>query len=573
MKFLELAKLFEKVEKTSSSLAMIDILAEFLKKTTPEEAKITAYLLQGKIAPDYQALELGLAEKLVIKALSLAFNQSPSKVENLFQTKGDLGEVAAELAAKTREEMELKYVFEELKKIALAQGKGSQEKKLQLLAILLRKSSPLEAKYLIRSLLGTLRLGASEMIFLYALSKVLTGTKEKKKDLEYAFNVLPDLGQIAYLALKKDGSLEKIGPTLGIPIRMMLAQRIQEIKEIKENIKNDVFVELKYDGERIQAHVEPGKIFLYSRRHENITHQFPELVSFLPKVFKAKNFIVEGEVVAINEKGNLQPFQVLMQRRRKYDVHLYSQKIPVVYFVFDLLYVNNDNLLKTPLFQRREKLEEILTPNEKIKIAEYEIVKPDDETAIETLFLNAVKKGGEGVMIKDSKSIYEAGVRAWRWLKFKKDYHEELADTFDVVVIGGIYGTGKRAKTYGSLLVALYDPEKNKYFSFTKVGAGFTDEDLKELPKMLDKYKLKEKSKLVEAEMDVDVWFEPKIVMEIKGADFTISPVHTVLKEKIKKGGIALRFPRFLRWREDKSPTQATTVQEIYQLAKKTLKF
>lgn len=572
MKFIELAKLFEKIEKTSSNLAMIDILADFLKRTTPDEARMTAYLLQGKIAPDYEGLELGLAEKLIIKALSLAFNKTPETIEKLFQTKGDLGEVALSLATLKEGELEIKHVFEELKKIALAQGKGSQEKKLQLLAILLKKSSPLEAKYLIRSLLGTLRLGASDMTFLYALSKVLIGSKEKKKDLEYAFNVLSDLGEVAYLALKKDGSLEKVGPKIGIPIRMMLAQRIQDIKEIKDNIKNDVFVEVKYDGERIQAHIDGRKILLFSRRHENITHQFPELVSILPKSLKATKAILEGEVVAVDKNGNFQPFQILMQRRRKYDVHLYSQKIPVTYFVFDLLYLDNHNLLQTPLKERKKKLEEILISNEKIKIAEYDLVSSRDEDTIENLFLNAVKKGGEGVMIKDSQSVYEAGVRAWRWLKFKKDYRDELVDTFDVVVVGGIYGTGKRAKTYGSLLVALYDPQQNKYYSFTKVGAGFTDEDLKELPKILDKYKIKEKSKLVETDMDVDVWFEPKVVMEIKGADFTLSPVHTVLKEKIKKGGIALRFPRFLRWREDKSPEQATTVQEVLTMARKSLK-
>jgi DNA ligase-1 len=572
-KFKELAELFQELEKTSSNLKMIDILADFLKKISPEEGKITAYLLQGKIAPDYQGLELGLAEKLVIRSLALGLKEDINKIEKLYKETGDLGLVAEKLIKNTKEELTIKEVFEELKKIALSQGKGSQERKLQLLAILIKKSLPIEAKYLIRSVLGTLRLGASDMTFLYALSKVLTGSKEGKKILEHAFNVLSDLGQVAYIALSSGiDKLKNLDPQVGIPVRMMLAQRVKEIKEIKENIKNDVFVEVKYDGERVQAHLGDKEIFLYSRRHENITHQFPDLVSELRKI-NVKNAILEGEVVAIDKNGNLQPFQILMQRRRKYDIIEYSQKIPIVYFVFDLIYLNGKSLIQEPLDKRKEKLEEILSnklkESEKIKLAKYEKVKSNDEDRIEKLFIEAIKIGGEGVMIKDSKSIYEAGVRAWRWIKFKKDYKDELVDTFDVVVIGGIYGTGKRAKTYGSLLVALYDPKKNKYYSFTKVGAGFTDEDLENLPKILDKYKIKEKSKLVEAEIDVDVWFEPKVVMEIKGADLTISPVHTVLKDKIKKGGIALRFPRFIRWRDDKDPTQATTIDEVYEIYKR----
>jgi len=572
MKFKELAELFQQLEKTSSNLKMIDLICDFLKKTTPEEAKLTAYLLQGKIAPDYKGLELGLAEKLVIKAIALAFQQDIGKVEKLFKELGDLGDVAKSLNKEKPSSLEIQDVFNDLKKIALTQGKGSQEKKLEILAIILRKSSPLEAKYIVRSVLGTLRLGASDMTFLYALSKVLFGSKEGKKKLEEVFNILSDLGEVAYLALKKGKkALEKVEPILGVPIRMMLAQRVKDIKDIKENIENEIFVEVKYDGERIQAHLDGNEIVLFSRRHENITNQFPDIIEDLKKNIKVKNAILEGEVVAVDKDGKLLPFQVLMQRRRKYDIHEYVKKIPVKYFLFDLLYLNGENLLYKPLKERKQKLESIIKKTEKVEIAKYSVCSPTNEDEIEREFLNALKEGGEGVMIKDSNSVYESGVRAWRWLKFKKDYKEELVDTFDVVVIGGIYGTGKRSKTYGSLLVALYDPEKNKYFSFTKVGAGFTDEELENLPKKLKKYEIKEKSKLVESQIEPDVWFEPKVVMEIKGADLTISPVHTVLRDKIKKGGIALRFPRFVRWRDDKSPEQATTVQEVFQIYKKNL--
>ena len=570
-KFKILAELFEKIEKTSSNLKMIDILADFLKKVSPEEAKVTAYLLQGKIGPDYEGLELGLAEKLVIKSLSLGLGEDIKKIEAIYKDIGDLGLVAEKLVKNKKENLTILDVFQELKKIATSQGKGSQERKIEILAILVKKSTPIEAKYLIRSVLGTLRLGASEMTFLYALSKILVGSKDAKKQLEYTFNVLSDLGQVAYEALSGGiKRIKKIEPQIGIPIRMMLAQRVKEIREIKENIKNEVFVEVKYDGERVQAHLsKDGKVFLYSRRHENITHQFPELILSLKKNIIAKSAILEGEVVAVDKDNNLQPFQILMQRRRKHNVSFYVEKIPIIYFVFDLIYFDGESLIQRTLEERKKILSEILKENERIKLAKYEKVESLDEDRIEELFIESIKIGGEGIMIKDVKSFYEAGVRAWKWIKFKKDYKEELVDTFDVVVIGGIYGRGKRAKSYGSLLVALYDPKTNKYYSFTKVGAGFSDEDLENLPKKLDKYKIKEKSKLVDTDVEVDVWFDPKLVMEIKGADLTISPVHTALKNKIKIGGIALRFPRFIRWREDKDPTQATTIEEVYQIYKK----
>ncbi len=567
-KFEKLAAVFEQLEAVSSNLKMIDILSDFLSEITPEEARITAYLLRGKVAPDYEGLKLGLAEKLVMRALTQAWGISLKEVESHFQKIGDLGDVAAGIAPERNSAgLSIQEVFNELQIIARTSGEASQKAKIQTLATLLSRCSPREARYVVRIVLGTLRLGVAEMTFLYGLSKALTGTREKKAILENAFNVLSDLGEVAYQAVQKGvEALQEVQPIVGIPIRMMLAQRVEDLEEVKKHIPGKVFVEYKYDGERIQAHVpKQGDITLYSRRHEKITHQFPDIIAAIQQAFPGKEAIIEGEVVSIDpQSGKLQDFQVLMTRRRKHKVEEYMEKVPVKYFLFDILYFNGKSLLKTPLSQRKEILARYFSNKNGLALAESILTEEVED--MENFFAEAMEQGGEGVVLKDASSFYEAGIRGWKWIKFKKEYKRELADTFDLVVVGGIYGTGRRAGTYGSLLVAAFDPETNKYYSFTKVGAGFTDRDLAALPQMFARYQLPEKYRLVETEMEADVWFEPALVMEVTGAELTVSPVHTVAKEKLKKGGLALRFPRFLRWRDDKTPEQATTVQEIYEM-------
>jgi DNA ligase-1 len=568
--FKKLAELFNELENVSSSLKMIDILASFLKEISPEEARITAYLIKGKIAADYKSIEMGLAEKLVIRALAKATKKTNEEIQKHFHKVGDLGDIAFELIKKESSNLTIVNVFDILNNIAKSSGKGSQEQKLNLLANLLESSSSVEAKYITRIVLGTLRLGVAEMTFLYGISKTLVGSKEAKKTLEHAYNVFSDLGEVAYQALKYGiKNLEKAEPIVGVPIRMMLAQRIAEISEIKEHIPNKVFIEYKYDGERIQAHIKNDEIVLYSRKHENITYQFPDIIENLKKAFSDKNAILEGEAVAVNKKtGELEKFQILMKRRRKYEVEKYTKETPVKYFIFDILYLNNKSLLNENLLVRKEKLEQNIKENDEIALAKYIISENQNE--IEDFFEESLAQGAEGVMIKDSLSIYQAGIRGWNWIKFKKDYKKELVDTFDLVVVGALYGAGKRAGTYGSLLLASFDPKTNKYYTFTKVGAGFTDKDLEELPKILNKYKIKEKHRLVSTEMKADIWFEPVKILEVEGAEITISPVHTVASDIIKKGGLALRFPRFLRWRDDKSAEEATTVEEIYEIYKKS---
>jgi DNA ligase-1 len=602
-KLSKLVEVFACLERTSSSLAMIDILADFFPKISPQEAEIAAYLLQGELSPSYEGLEIGLADKMVMRAISRLENISVERVESLFKKTGDLGLVVEDLRKnKNGTGLTIKEAFENLIEITKTTGEGSQEKKIDLLVNLLSKTSGQEAKYIIRTILGTLRLGVGEMIFLYGLAKAFGSSKKDKEILEYAFNVLSDLGEVSYAVSKTYADLRglntdlrrkkikevigKIEPKVGVPIRMMLANRIEGLEEIKKHISGSISVEDKYDGERIQAHIKKNKeIILFSRRQENITHQYPDIVEGLKKAFHGKEAIIEGEVVPFDaEKNKILPFQVLMSRRRKHGIEEYMKKIPVRYFLFDLLYLDGKNYLKKSLKERRVALEQSFRQIKPISFGR--CIVSDDLSEIEAYFADSIKRGNEGVMIKDYSGIYRAGARGWLWIKFKKEYKEELADTFDLAVVGGLYGAGRRARTYGSLLVAACDPKTNKYYSFTKVGAGFTDENLAQLPKMLDKYKLEKKHKLVETDMDVDVWFEPKIVMEVSGAEITISPVHAVARDKITiergltrtktrtnadiRGGLALRFPKFLRWRKDKSAEEATTVKEIYDLYKAT---
>lgn len=575
MKFSRLAEIFGWLEKISSSLAMIDILAEFFPKISPQEAKISAYLLRGQLGPSYEeGLEIGLAEKMVARGLSRLKSVGIGEIEKLYQKTGDLGIAAEELIKNEKGAgLTIEKVFEKLVEIAKTGGEGSQEKKINLLADLLSKASAEEAKYIIRTVLGTLRLGVGEMIFLYGLAKAFGVGKKDKEILEYAFNVISDLGEVAYIA-SRDGikGITAAKPKVGSPIRMMSSNRIKELEEVKKHIKGAVSVEDKYDGERIQAHIKKnGEISLFSRRQEKITHQYPDIISGLKKSFRGKEAIVEGEAAAYDEKSaKLLPFQILMSRRRKHNIEEYAKKIPVRYFLFDLLYLNGENYLKKSLRERRAALERFFQKTGSIDFGKCAVT--DDLSEIEYYFNESVKRGSEGIMIKDWTGIYRAGSRGWLWIKFKKDYREELTDTFDLAAVGALYGAGRRAGTYGSILLAAYEPKTNKYYSFTKVGSGFTDEDLAELPKIFEKYKIKEKHKLVETNMKADVWFEPKIAMEISGAEITISPVHTVAKEKIKQGGLALRFPRFLRIREDKSAENATTTKEIYDIYIRSIK-
>ncbi len=565
MLFAKLANVFQELEKITSGNAMRKILSDFFKKTPKSEIEQVVYLTTGRIATEYDDVNLGMADKMVLRAIALASGSTDEETKKAFKQKGDVGIVAEALCGRKRKDLSVKEVFDGLHKIAQSSGTGSQDTKTKILAGLLKNSAPLEARYIARMVLGTLRLGVGDMTVIDSLSIAFTGTKENKARLEQAYHTCPDVGIIAKtIATKGLKSIDNIGVMVGRPIQMMLAQRVSKITMIQEKMPGLIDTEEKYDGERMQAHMQKGKLTIFSRRMENITAQFPDVAEQIKKNVRAKSFIVEGECVAIDAKGNLLPFQVLMQRRRKYDVDAYIKKIPVCLYLFDLLYLNGKSYIRQDLPVRQKALAKILHETKSLQFVKR--VVTDKLDVIEDFFNKSISRGGEGIIAKSYShgSIYKAGTRGWLWIKWKPEYIKGLRDTFDLVVVGAFAGKGKRAGKYGALLCAAYNKEKDEFDTFCKLGSGFTDKQINELPSKFKRYLIQHKHARVNAkkEMKPDFWFTPAVVVEVLGAEITKSPIHSA-------EGLALRFPRLIRYRTDKSPEQATTVKEILRMYKK----
>ncbi|MEM1667067.1 MAG: ATP-dependent DNA ligase [Thermofilaceae archaeon] len=592
LEFSTLVEFYERIEATSSRLAMTDLLVSLFKKTPPEVIDKLVYLTRGVLGPDYEAPELGVAEKLAIRAVALALGVSLKEVEAAYKRLGDLGLAAEELMKRGKpssildffgvgEEIQAKAltvgrVYDSLLKIARASGPGAQDTKIATLAALLKSANPKEARYLLRMVTGKLRLGVADMTILDALALAFTGSRAARAAVERAYNVHPDLGYIAKrLAERGPEGLKDVRIRVGIPVKPMLAERLSDPAEIIAKLGGSCLVEYKYDGERVQAHKEREEVKLFSRRLENITSHYPDVVDLVRRYVRAREAILEGEIVALNpDTGEMLPFQELMHRRRKYDIEEAMEKYPVAVYLFDLLYVDGESLIDTPLAERRRRLAEVIEESERFRLAKSSIVKEPEE--LMRFFEEAVAEGCEGIMCKSlgGESIYQMGARGWLWIKFKRDYRYEMTDTVDLVVVGAFYGRGKRAGTYGALLMAAYSPEEDVFKTVCKVGSGFSDEDLLQLPKILEPYRIDHKHPRVVSKMEADVWFTPAVVLEIVGAEITLSPMHTCALGRVKPdAGLAIRFPRFTgRYRFDKSPEDATTEEELVEMYKRQKK-
>ena len=576
MHFEKLVTIYEELENTASGNKMREILSEFFKEVPSENLKIITYLTLGQISSDYESVVLGIAEKTILKSISLAGGVDSSKVRQILKETGDAG-LTAEKIMKNKPmtlvplgKLTIDEFFHGLHKVAEAEGNKSIDVKVNLIARLLQKTSPKGAKYLIRIALGTLRMGVGEMTVLDSLAIAFTGEKKNKKILEHAFNICPDVGIIAEtMAQQGLAGIQKIDIHVGRPIKMMLCQRVKNIEEIQEKIPGPIEVEEKYDGERIQVHKSQGKITLFSRRLENITEQYPDVINYLENQVQAKEYVIEGEVVAIDEKNRVLPFQVLMQRRRKYDIEEYVKKIPVCFFLFEILYLDGKSYLQKTHPQRMAALKKITSTGKHLTIAGKIVTENIKE--VDKFFRNSLKEGYEGIIAKSmaKDSFYQPGNRGWLWIKWKKDYVTELVDNFDLVIIGAFFGKGKRCGNYGALLCATYNNREDTFESVTKLGTGFTDEVLEELPKMLAKYQVSQKPARVKVqkEMSPDVWFEPKLILEVQGAEITRGQAHVCAEEEGK--GLAIRFPRFICFRKDKKAEQATTSEEVEEIYKK----
>ena len=589
MLYSEIVDVYEKIEATTKRLEMTDLLVNLLRKTPKEVIDKVIYLTQGKLYPDYYGIEIGLAERLALRALSEASGITISELEDKLSETGDIGLVAEYalqrrkiktltefLSSSKKTQLTVLEVYNTLDEIAKTSGEGAQDKKIRLLAGILKKATPREGKYIMRTVTGRLRLGVADMTILDALAITFAQSKDARAKIERAYNVSNDLGEVAR-RLAEEGlrGMDKIKIVIGRPIRPMLAERLSNAKEIMEKLGGGLAAEYKYDGERIQAHKSGDNVILFSRRSENITHHYPDVCELIRSGLKAKEAVVEGEAVAINiQTGEFLPFQELMHRRRKYGIEEAMEKYPVTLFLFDVLYVDGEEMLDKPYLERRRKLEEIVVEGERVRIATSKIIKNTEE--LEKFFMEAVEIGCEGLVCKSiaSDSIYQAGARGWLWIKYKRDYKSEMTDTVDLVVVGAFWGKGKRAGSYGALLMAAYDDETDTFKTVCKVGSGFTDEDLEKLPSILEPYKIPHPHARVDAKLEADVWFTPAIVLEILGAEITLSPIHTCALNKIREGaGLAIRFPRFTgKYRTDKKPEDATTVKEIIEMYKMQLK-
>jgi len=583
MLYAALVETYEKLEATSKRLEMTDILADLLRRTETEELEKVIYLTQGKIHPNWKGEpEIGIAEKMAIKTIVKATGLRREEVEELMAETGDIG-FAAERALREKrlgklggKLLTVSDVYSSLDQIARESGKGSAGRKMDRLVSLMVDTSPLEARYLTRTVVGTLRLGVGDMTILDALAQAFTDSAENRDLLERAYNVSSDLGHVAK-TLAESGleAVAEMRVAVGKPIRMMLAQRLSTPEEIVAKLGGRCSAEYKLDGERFQIHKRCDDVQIYSRRLENITHMYPDAVEMVRAHAKAGEAIIEGEAVAVDpETDEMRPFQTLMQRRRKYRIREMMEKLPVAVYLFECLYADGEDLTLEPYPVRRRRLREIVEETERFQLVKaVETPAPDD---LERFFEEAIANGSEGLVVKSTadESIYRAGARSWLWVKLKRSYQSKMVEPVDLVVVGAFHGRGRRAGRYGALLAAAYDPDEDVFRTVCKVGSGFTDEDLERLPGMLDGYRRVDRHPRVDALLEADVWFGPGLVIEVLGDEITLSPIHTCAFNRIREdSGLAIRFPRFTsRWREDKAPEDATQVDEIADMYNAQLK-
>ncbi|RWS07438.1 DNA ligase 1-like isoform X2 [Dinothrombium tinctorium] len=598
--YLALAKTFQEIETVSSRLKMIEILGNYLwsvKMLSPSDLLPSIYLALNKLGPDYEGVELGIGDSLIIKALAEATGRKADQIKNEIEKKGDLGLVAESSRGNQKvmfqpPKLILSSVFAKLKEIATMSGQSSMSKKVEKVKALLVACRDCEARYLVRSLTGKLRIGLAEQSLLVSLArcillsedpKLLRNTESFKKKLESATQIIkttycecPNYDKIVDVLLQH--GIEELPNhchlTPGIPLKPMLAHPTKGVSEILKRFENSKFTcEYKYDGERAQIHlVEKEKIFIFSRNQENNTSKYPELLSRLTQAAKENvvNYILDCEAVAWDkEKKQILPFQVLSTRKRK-DAKEDEIKVKVCLFAFDLLFFNGKSLVTEPLRSRRD----ILRRSFKEIEGEFMFAASKDFDSIEEVqeFLDeSIRNKCEGLMVKslDNEATYEIAKRSHSWLKLKKDYLDGVGDTIDTVVIGGYYGKGKRTGNFGGYLLATYDPESEEFQAICKIGTGFKDEDLEKHSQFFRNHIISDPKSYysVDESIKPDVWFDAVQVWEVKCADLSVSPIYRAAYGMIEEDkGISLRFPRFIRIREDKKPEDATDAQEIAEL-------
>ncbi|KPV73055.1 uncharacterized protein RHOBADRAFT_38714 [Rhodotorula graminis WP1] len=597
--YAALTATFSKIDATTKRLEISAYLTHFLVEViqkTPDDLLKSVYLCINRLAPEYESLELGIGESLLMKAIGESCGRTLAQVKAEYKKIGDLGEVA--FNSRTRQKtlfkskpLTVRGVFDELKKVAKTSGKDSQSRKVGLIKALLAKCEGEETKFLIRSLEGKLRIGLAEKTALVSLAhaavtaeharsgkkwsreKLSAMLEEGAEVVKSVFSEIPSYDLVVPALLEKGVAhlQEACQLTPGIPLKPMLAKPTKAISEVLDRFEGKDFTcEYKYDGERAQIHfLEDGSVRVFSRNSEDMTVKYPEFVTQLPRAIKSNttSFVIDAEAVAWDtEERRLLEFQKLSTRKRK-DVKAEDIKVKVHLFAFDLLYLNGEALLEKNLRERRALLHEHLQAVD----GEFAFATSEDASTVDEIqaFLDkSIKDGCEGLMVKmleGEGASYEPSRRSIHWLKLKKDYLQGVGDSFDLVVIGGDYGKGKRTNVYGAFHLACYDADSGTYQMICKIGTGFSDEALKAHWDTLKPLELAQKKAYydVGGAKGPDVYFEPKVVWEVLAADLSLSPIYSAAKGLCGDRGISLRFPRFIRIRDDKDAEQSTEPEQI----------
>lgn len=580
MLFSKLAEYFEKLEETSSRLILIDILSDLFKNTDKEEIEKIIYLTQGRIAPFFAPIEIGMADKTVADALGRAFDLEKETVLKMYSKAGDIGLVAQQLSSKVKvksSRLTVEDVFKILTEIAGTSGAGTVEKRIVLLSDLLKKVDPISAKHLVRIPLGKTRLGIGDPTILDALALAILGDRGKRKLLEKAYNETSDLGLIGK-TLVKDGleKVQKLTVTVGRPIRSELCERLPNPEKVFSKMGEKVHATPKYDGFRVQIHKDGNKVSMFSRNLEDMTHMFPELIEGALKQINVRTAILDTEALAYQpESEEFLPFQETTKRRRKHGIEAIALTLPLRAFVFDILYADGKSLIDTPLQERMDVLAKVVEKGETLLPAPWEIL--DKPEQLQLMLDDSISKGLEGVVVKKIDSLYEAGGRNFNWVKLKRHSSGELHDTIDCVILGYIFGKGKRtAFGAGALLVGVYDKEQDEFVTVSKIGTGLTDEEWRSIKEKTKGMELSHKPARTNSLIEPSVWVKPEIVIEVLADEITRSPLHTaglkVVKgtegtKETKEPGYALRFPRLVNFRDkDKKAEDATTVGELIKM-------
>jgi DNA ligase-1 len=576
MEFANLARTFEELERTSSRLTMIELVTQlFSSIERPEEIQQVCYLMQGRVAPFYEALEMGMADKSVTKSIALASHSTPEQIAALYATLGDLGLVAEQVQREVKRDptvLSVGEVFERLKAIAQTSGKGAVEHKSARLADLLAQVDSVSAKYVVRILLGNLRMGIGDATVLEALAKARWNDAKKRKLLEGAYHKTSDLGLIARTLWEHPGeedaelAIAALDVQVGKPVHSQLAERLPSAEAIIAKM-GTVVAQYKYDGLRAQIHKDGEHVTIFSRNLEDQSHIFPELIEGTLRQVRAESAILDAEALAYNATSEeFLPFQETTRRRRKHGIEAMAEQLPLKAFVFDILYKDGVSLLDAPLLERLKILEQTISEASDILMLTASR-KVQDAHELTLLFDEAISKDLEGLVVKKPESSYEAGARNFNWVKLKRHSAGALNDTIDCLLLGYLFGRGKRAAFgAGSLLVGLYDPERDLFVTVTKIGTGLSDEQWRSIRERTRGLEVAHRPARVSSLIEPSVWVEPQLVLEVLADEITRSPIHTVGKVG-DEPGYALRFPRLVSFREaDKQPEDATTVQELIEL-------